>query len=469
MKLFTKLIGLSLLSHVYAVTLSLAEQTPEPSPTVSSLLEPREHHLDKRIKDVIINKDYAKNQAAKTATTSSDKPPSNWVRTVNGRTEIVHPTVIAGITISAKPPKTTDGLEVWVSLKNDGSPKVIKPELKNGRTKKGRPDYSTYFQTAVTKVYNKEELKAHNMKEDELFTEVIHIEEADLEDHLLNPLIRCTPERYKKTGLAKDKSTEPFCTPKDDERLIKDKTYFVTWYSRFFDPSVEKVRIHLNNVKESYKQKGFRKRNLLGDEEEVEDEEDENDNDIIDYTPFDKRSKVLEYGGKVQESFFVSDWISNEEGFYPLTILEEWIGNKYEKKVLISIQPDNIPDEEFNVLSNPVVVEFSKGVVVNKEHLVDLKKLDEKYKNRHMGIEIEEGIDYEKYMTIITLPMCVIIAAFGMWIFVTINKVDLSKVKKRKFARERTTHRRIPFVSKKKKDYEALPMSTMDLGETKND
>ena len=32
----------------------------------------------------------------------------------------------------------------------------------------GRPDYSTWFQTATTIVYNKEQLKAHNMADDEI-------------------------------------------------------------------------------------------------------------------------------------------------------------------------------------------------------------------------------------------------------------------------------------------------------------
>ena len=68
-------------------------------------------------------------------------------------------------------------------------------------------------------------------------------------------------DRYKKKGIGRDKTTEPFCTPKDDARLTKDKTYFVTWYSRFFDENkVDKVRIHLSNIKESLKQKGLKKR-----------------------------------------------------------------------------------------------------------------------------------------------------------------------------------------------------------------
>ena len=482
MKLSLKLVAFTLLSQACAITLSQPEQTPEPIPSsfVSSNSQGSTQYLEKRMREIIINKDYAAKQAKKTATSSSSEtPPPNWVRTVNGVPEIVRPQIIAGVTISAKPPQTTDGLEVWVSLKNDGSPKIIKPEIKNGRTKNGRPNYSTYFQTATTMTYNKEQLKAHNMKDDEIFTEVQYIEEADLEDHLLNPIIRCTPERYQKKGIGRDKSTEPFCTPKDDVRLVMDKTYFITWYSRFFDPEVEKVRILFSNIKESFRQKGLKKRDFGEAGQDVSgghkdngndnEENEEEETDVIDYTPFDKRSKVLEHGGKVQNSFYASDWVRNEDGMLPVTILEEWIGNDvYEKKVLISIQPDNIPDDEFNVLENSIVVEFWKGSKVGKEDLLDLKKLEEKYANRHMQIEVEEGIDYEKYIVMITLPMCVVIAAFGMWLFVTINRVDLSHLKKKKFAREKTTHRRIPFVLKKNK-YESLPLNSADLSGTKTD
>lgn len=448
-------------ANVYSLTLVQPEATPEPSLVATTDSSEPSQHLFKRMKEVIINKQHAQNQAQKTASSSSDTPPPAWYRTVNGQVEIVKPTVIAGVTISAKPPKTTDPLQEWVSLNKEGLPKTIKPEIKNGRTKKGHPDYSTYFQSATTITFNKEQLKAHNMAEDEVFTEVRYIEESDLEDHVLNPIIRCTPARYKKKGIAKDVSTEPFCTPEDDVRLKLDKTHFITWYSRYFAPEVQKVRIHLSYVQESAKQKGWKKRDLVDLDEE----------DDIDYTPFDKRSKVLEHGGKVKEGFFVSDWVSNEDGYYPLTIIEEWFPkNAYEKKVLISLQPDNVPDDEFNVLTDSIVVEFWKGSNVAKGDFLDLQRQEEKHVHKYLtGDNIEEGIDYEEYLVMMTLPTCVVIAAFGMWLFVRINRFDLSHLKKKKFAREKTTHRMIPFVSKKKKNYESLPLSNMDVGGSKRD
>ncbi|RLV95713.1 Uncharacterized protein JA1_000692 [Spathaspora sp. JA1] len=415
------------------------------------------HRLQKRMRDIIVNKDYAKNQAAKEAGGSSTTDiPLKWVRTVGTKVEIVHPTVIAGVTFSAKPPLTTDGLEPWVSLDKDGRPKTMKPEIKGGRTKKAHPTYGTYFQTATTILHSKEDLKAHNMEDDEIFEEVVYLDE-DLSDHNLSPLIRCTPDRYQKKGIAKDKLTEPFCTPQDNARLIRDKTYFVTWYSRFFSDDVTKVKIHLSHIKESLRQKGLKKR------QEVESEQVP--------VSLDKRSAVLEHGGKVTElSFYTSDWVSNDQGFFPLDIDEKWFGNEYWRKVLLTLQPDNVADEDFDHMKNSIVVEIWKGVKVSKGHLEDLKKLEEKHANAYLGKvdEVEEGIDYEKYIIMMTMPTCVILAAFGMYLFITINKVDLSKVKKRKFARERTTHKMIP-LRHSKKDYTALPQYNTEFSGLKHD
>ncbi|KAL6452471.1 PSG1 PMA1 stabilization in the Golgi protein 1 [Candida maltosa Xu316] len=450
-----KVLSISLLLSLVSLTNAAVvpddifpQETPEPQPT--STATPTNVNLFKRMREVIINKDYAKMQAAKTQSSTTVTPPPKWIRTYEGKTEIVTPTIIEGVTFSARPPETTNGLEWWVSLKDDGSPKTIKPQNKNGQIKNGRPDYSTWFESATTVTYNKEQLQAHNMADDEIFEEVQYIKEADLDTHLLSPLIRCTPDRYKKKGIGRDKSTEPICTPKDNAQLKMDKTYFITWYSRFFDANVKNVKIHLSHIRESLKQKGLKKRS------------DNEKETVI------KRSSVLELGGKISESsFYSSPWISNDQGFYPIYINESWFGSEYWRKVLLSIQPEDVSDEEFNIFDNSVVVEIWKGSKVSKDHLTDLKKLEEKYANRHMyDFEVEEGIDFEKYMMMIGLPTCVVIAAFGMWLFVKINKVDLSKVRKRKFAREQTTHRRIPFVSKKSSQ---LPQFSTELGDLKHD
>lgn len=392
--------------------------------------------LEKRYKDVIMGKDYKKMQALKDGSATAEPTLRPWARTIySTKVEIVTPTVIAGVTFGAKPPKTTNGLEPWVSLDKLGSPKTIKPKMKNGIIEKKSPDYSTYFQTATTVLYNKEQLKAHNMADDEIYEHVEYIPE-DLTYQSLVPILRCTPELYKMKGLGKDKTPEPFCTPHDDSRLVMDKTYFVTWYTRFFSEEVKLVKLHLSYIKESLRQKGL-KRDLGIEKDEV--------------TIIDKRSKVIETGGKLgQKSFFVSEPIDRDTGYFPLSIEPEWFGEKdYYRKVLISLQPDTVPDDEFDHMGNYIIVEFAKGAKVAKGHQEDLKKLDEKLAQKLTGdVEIEEGLNYEKYITIISIPTCVLLAVFGMWLFVLYNKknTDLSFLKQVKLNRRKT---KLPYAKSK--------------------
>ena len=275
------------------------------------------------------------------------------------------------------------------------------------------------------------------MAEDQVHSEVEWIDE-DLTYRSLNPIIRCTPARYKKKGLAKDTLTEPFCTPDDNSLLKIGNTYFVTWYSRFFGDDVQKVRLHISLVEEAAKQKGFR-----------------------------KRSAIIEQGGKLTGTVFSSDWIDKDQGYYDLQILEEWIGEKsYTKRALLTLQPDNVSAEDFDLLDKYVIVDMSKGNKVSKGTHLDLKALEEKQRNRQLGIEIEEGIS-EKYMIMMLMPTCVILAALGMYIFVFINKgsTDLSHLKRRKAAGKNTTHKMIPWAKKKMNGggYSMLPLNQKDI------
>lgn len=393
-------------------------------PTVTSVdaVSTDEPRLEKRIKEVVVNKDYKKLQDLKnngepTTTTEIPKP---WIRTIyKDKVEIVTPTVIEGVTISAKPLTTTDGLEPWISLNNDGSPKTINPKMKNGVIKNKSPDYSTWFQEVKTVTYSHEELKAHNMDEDEVFIEETLIPE-DLTYRLLNPIVRCTPDLYKMKGMAKDQSPEPFCFPRDNSRLYMDKTYFVTWYYPFFGKKVEKVKLHLSYVKESLHQKGL-KRDFVEDD-------------------LEKRSSVMEKGGLLgKTSFFASDWLPKEEGMLPIFIDPEWFGdNEYYHKILISLQPDNMSDEDFDHLENYVVVEIAKKARVAKGHYLDLKEQEELLEMKAIygdSYDIEEGINFETYVTIVTLPTCVLLVAVVMYFLVLYNKrqYDLSFLKKVKF------------------------------------
>lgn len=398
--------------------------------------------LQKRAREVIVNKDYKKLQALKNGEpTTTEAPPKPWVRTIyEDKVEIVTPIIIAGVTISAKPPATTDGLEPWVSLNADGSPKTINPKMKNGVIKDKSPDYSTWFQEIKTMTYSKEELRAHNMKDDEIFVEETFVSE-DLTYRLLNPIIRCTPNLYEKKGMAKDRSPEPFCFPRDNSRLYMEKSYFITWYYPFFEKGVEKVRLHLSYVKESLHQKGMKR-----DLSETYDSESRQD--------FEKRSSVMEKGGQISKSsFFVSDWLLKEEGILPITVDPEWFGEKdYYHKVLISLQPDTVPDDEFERLDNYVVVEIAKKAKVAKGSLLDLKEQDELREMKALygeDADMEEGINTEMYMAIITLPSCVLVAVILMYFLVLYNKkqIDLSFLREVKFnKKKRSGHKRAHYT-----------------------
>lgn len=117
------------------------------------------------------------------------------------------------------------------------------------------------------------------------------------------------------------------------------------------------------------------------------------------------------------------------------------------RKVLISLQPDNVDDEEFDYTKDAVIVEIIKGAVVSKGQFADLKKLEEKWKNDGMNVEYEDSSPYEKYYIMMAVPSCVALFGLGMYIFVMINNknIDLSHLKKRQSAGRKTTHRRIPF------------------------
>lgn len=443
----------------FVVALLVAGAMASPAPMTAAPLE-------KRYKEKIVNNEYKKLQEEKNkvaegedpdATTTTLKP---WHRTIyDDQVELVRPTVIAGVTFSTKPPETTNGLEPWISLNKDGLPKTIKPKMKNGHIKNASPTYDTWFATPTTVVYTKEQLKAHNMADDEVYEHVEYIPE-DQTYHQLNPILRCTPDFYGNKGMAKDTKSEPFCFPRDNAMLKVDHTYFVTWYSRFFDEDVTQVKVHLSYIKEKAIHKGF-KRDLLGARDAVS---------AYLTKRHHKRLAVLEKGGKVsQASFFTSEWLSNDAGFYPLTIEDEWLGKEYNRKVLVSIQPDTVADEDFDLLEKSIVIDISRGAKVAKGHNEDLKKLEDKWRQQALNgeYEIEEGIDYEKYMVILGMPTCVAIAALCMYFFVFINRksTDLSHLKKKRFAGKNTTHRMIS-LKKKNKDYKPLPQYSLDV---KND
>ncbi|CAI4046161.1 hypothetical protein SUVZ_11G1390 [Saccharomyces uvarum] len=308
-------------------------------------------------------------------TTSEEVKP--WLRTIYGsQNEIVTPTVIAGVTFSAKPDPTSDALKPWVSLKKDGTPQTIKPEIKKGRTQRKSPDYSTYFKTATMRTYSYEELKAANMDPDDVHEEEDFIDEDDTYVSL-NPIIRCTPNRYFNKGPARDIPSEPFCTPRENSNWKVGKTYFVTWFTRFFEDEhsgevAEKVRVHLSYVKEKSKEMGNHKRDLPA-------------------------------------TFFTSEWIDNVDGLLPIEIKEEWLQNKYERRIVVSVQPVSIPEEEFNPLQNGVLLYISMGSKVYKPTKEQLALQD-------------AGISDDKwYYVALSIPTVVVIFFVLMYFFLHAN------------------------------------------------
>lgn len=413
--------------------------TEAPDPTVTD----NAAHLEKRM-----NRNYVSSKRKQLLAafkskhgvdmfSSAEPAPDPWVRTIyETMVEIVTPTVVQGVTISGKPPATTNGLEPWITLKKDGSPKTVKPELKNGHLKNPSPTYGTWFATPTTVRYTKEQLKAHNMADDDIHQEVQYIEE-DQTYHVLNPIVRCTPDSYFKKGLNKQLSSEPFCFPKDNTYMAAGKSYFVTWYSKYFE--ADKVRFHLSDIRESQKDKGTIKQ---------------------------KRSAIMDKGGKVsRESFFKSDWIDNDAGMYPLKIQEEFFGPEEigSKRVLLSIQPDDVPDEEFDLIKNSLVISISKPKRSRKkEKHYDLKFLEEKQKYKDLLPEVDEGLDYEEYYAMMIIPLCVCIFAVFMYLFITVNKVDLSHLKPRRPKGLNHGHKRIPFKRGGKSGYSTLPQYASD-------
>ncbi|KAM9930407.1 hypothetical protein OXX80_009401, partial [Metschnikowia pulcherrima] len=154
------------------------------------------------------------------------------------------------------------------------------------------------------------------------------------------------------------------------------------------------------------------------------------------------------------------EWMPKEEGIFPIEINPDWLQGEYYKKVLISLQPDNVSDDEFDHMSNFIVIEIAQRAKVAKGHAEDITKQEERQRMKALygdSYDVEEGIDYEKYIIIMTMPTCVLLAVVFMYLFVWYNSRDhdLSFLKKVKFAKKKST--KLPFRRKKESKYTELP------------
>lgn len=365
---------------------------------------------DEALTAVPLMKRYQKVRLPKTTTTSSSvEQPQPWVRTIyDDVVEIVTPTIIGGVTFFAKPPADTGLPQPWISLNKNGSPKTITPQLKNGRTKNASPTYSTYFQTATTITYGYDDLKAHNMDPGAIHTEVEWIpEDGTYVD--LNPLVRCTPEFYRKQGIARDRSSEPFCTPYEKTELAMGKTYFITWYTNFFQPHEEYVRLHFTYVKESLMEKGMKKRDVEG-------------------------------------AFFSTPWIENLHGFYAFEIQEEWLLNDWIQPIAVSLQPKSVPDDEFDLLKDATMFKIARGTKVSKN-------------TKEMRARQDQGIsDDTWYYVMLSVPSVICVSALGMYFFVWLTRGDrdISAIRRQVYKQQHKILGKFKPSSKNKK-YSELP------------
>ncbi|CCC67376.1 hypothetical protein NCAS_0A08180 [Naumovozyma castellii] len=342
--------------------------------------------------------------------------PQPWVRTVYSTVvEIITPTVIAGVTFSGKPlHETREPLDPWISLNKAGKPKTINPELKKGRVHNPSPEYSTFFQSAV--------VKETTLPNGEKFEDEEYVEE-DKTYISLNPIIRCTPERFfNKMAGYNDDTSEPFCTPHENVKWVVGSTYFVTWYTRSF-PDIIKVRIHLSFVKESMEEIGMYKR------------------DDTDKQP-------------PQLLFFSSEWIDNFNGIYPITVDEDWMMDKYERKIMVSIQPSDIKDEEFDPFDNGITL-----------HLKVPTKI---YKNTKQYWEKEEqGIRDDRWLRVaITVPIIILFVCLIVYVSITLGnrRINIAAVSNRVSAQKHRVLGKVKDIKRykhfKNHPYSELPRKT---------
>ncbi|KAK9379237.1 uncharacterized protein V2V93DRAFT_374339 [Kockiozyma suomiensis] len=278
-------------------------------------------------------------------------PLRPWTRTApDASTQIVTPLLVEGVTISPRPPAVTPTIAMpWVSLKPNGAPVTIKPKIKKeGYVEKASPSYGTWFpdQTAVV---DSDALGSSGAGDEAAVDEVAVDEGAAKkgskkpaaakangdkqvvmsgryfkgEFERLNPVIRCTPERYILNG-----DYAPFCTPDLNTELLGSHSYFVTWYSHYFNSS--KVRL-----------------NLL-------------DYDTLSIAAPEKFAVAEEETTLKEYAFFTTEWLDNELGYYFLEINPAWLGKSFFKSVYIQIETPEEATEDLDIQHVPIV-KFLKG------------------------------------------------------------------------------------------------------------
>ncbi|KAK9332838.1 hypothetical protein V1520DRAFT_333645 [Lipomyces starkeyi] len=293
-------------------------------------------------------------------------PLRPWTRTApSGTKETVTPFIVEGITISPRPAVVTPTVAIpWISLKNNGAPATIKPKIKNGYTEKASPTYGTWFaehtglDTESSDTTASAEGGAAPKNANALKT-VMNGRYYEGEFERLNPVIRCTPERYLEQG-----DIAPFCSPASNSELLSGHAYFVSWYSRYFNST--EVRINL-----------------------------------LDYDTLSITSPSAIHDNSVEKNlkefaFFTSEWVDNELGYYILEIDPKWIGKPFSKSVYIHIESTAEAADDLNVEHAPLV-KFLKGPKA-------MRSSSQRYE--------EQTLEMAAAIPLCVLVFCVFLAAF---------------------------------------------------------
>lgn len=253
-------------------------------------------------------------------TSTSLSLPSPWLRTISSTVvQMVTPTIVGGVTFSAKP-KNVDTPLPWLSIQPNGFVKTIMPKVKDGITKNASPTYGNYFDIPVTSTISLGALFEEHKGTDKTHEEVNYIPDPNVADRRLNPIMRCTPDRYFKKKIIDTKVIQkPFCSPSHATNIIVGETHWITWYTRFF-PNAKKVRLHM-----AYIEKG--KNGHLKKRDELQ-----------------------------EDAFFTTEWLDNLDGVYPLEITPDELLGAPMQNVILSIQPDYVDDEDHSLVNGTELV-----------------------------------------------------------------------------------------------------------------
>lgn len=100
------------------------------------------------------------------------------------------------------------------------------------------------------------------------------------------------------------------------------------------------------------------------------------------------------------------------DGVFPITIEQDWLQGYYDRKIVVSVQPSHISDDEFNPLENGVMTHIMLGSKVAKLSEEDRVRIDAAI------------YDQEWYYVALTAPTVVVVALVVMYFFLQLTRGD---------------------------------------------